>query len=402
MCVTAPLSAAFFLYLRGKIPSEIKDAHAFGKEDAALQAARTRRRALRHGGKMKNTLEIYGTLGPSCADTKTLREMFAAGITGMRLNLSHGTLDDSADMIEAFHRAADSEGVSPSLLIDMQGPELRIGVVKKGYVIREEDEVLLSPRSNAVKGEGTIPIPEEIFDHYEKGMILLLDDGKIRLSVTGMADNDQGRIMKAKALTGGPVLSRKSIAVQGMTVTGNTLTRQDLLNLNRAAGAGVTDVMQPFVRGAADLLEVKKAMKSAGAGGCRLFAKIENLEGIKAVEEILPLTDMLVIARGDLGNAVPLWELPRIQKEISGKCLSAGVPFMVVTQMLASMEKSPVPTRAEVSDIFNAVADGASAVMITGESASGLYPVRASEYLVRTAMEGLRWKERIAAYNPAL
>ena len=342
---------------------------------------------------MSRDLEIFGTLGPSCADAEILREMFAAGITGMRLNLSHGTLDDSAEMIEAFHRAAQLEGVRPSLLIDMQGPELRIGMVKKGAVVNEGEEVLLFPRGLSAAGEEMIPIPEEIFDHYEKGMVLQLDDGKIRLKVTGMADAGPGRIMRARAITGGPLLSRKSIAVQGMSVTGNTLTQQDLLNLDRAAEAGVTDVMQPFVRGAADLTQVREAMRERGAGSCRLFAKIENQAGISAVQEIIPLTDMLVIARGDLGNAVPLWELPRVQKEISAKCLSAGVPFMVVTQMLASMERSPVPTRAEVSDIFNAVADGASAVMITGESASGLFPVRASQYLVRTAEEGLRWRK---------
>ena len=342
---------------------------------------------------MSRDLEIFGTLGPSCADAEILREMFAAGITGMRLNLSHGTLDDSAEMIEAFHRAAQLEGVRPSLLIDMQGPELRIGMVKTGAVVNEGEEVLLFPRGLSAAGEEMIPIPEEIFDHYEKGMVLQLDDGKIRLKVTGMADAGPGRIMRARAITGGPLLSRKSIAVQGMSVTGNTLTQQDLLNLDRAAEAGVTDVMQPFVRGAADLTQVREAMRERGAGSCRLFAKIENQAGISAVQEIIPLTDMLVIARGDLGNAVPLWELPRVQKEISAKCLSAGVPFMVVTQMLASMERSPVPTRAEVSDIFNAVADGASAVMITGESASGLFPVRASQYLVRTAEEGLRWRK---------
>ena len=342
---------------------------------------------------MSRDLEIFGTLGPSCADAEILREMFAAGITGMRLNLSHGTLDDSAEMIEAFHRAAQLEGVRPSLLIDMQGPELRIGMVKKGAVVNEGEEVLLFPRGLSAAGEEMIPIPEEIFDHYEKGMVLQLDDGKIRLKVTGMADAGPGRIMRARAITGGPLLSRKSIAVQGMSVTGNTLTQQDLLNLDRAAEAGVTDVMQPFVRGAADLTQVREAMRERGAGSCRLFAKIENQAGISAVQEIIPLTDMLVIARGDLGNAVPLWELPRVQKEISAKCLSAGVPFMVVTQMLASMERSPVPTRAEVSAIFNAVADGASAVMITGESASGLFPVRASQYLVRTAEEGLRWRK---------
>ena len=166
------------------------------------------------------------------------------------------------------------------------------------------------------------------------------------------------------------------------------------MNLKEAAAYGVTDVMQPFVRGASDLRTVKNAMREAGAGNCRLFAKIENRTGVAALSEILPETDMVVIARGDLGNAVPLWELPCVQKEISAQCLKHQVPFMVVTQMLASMENSPVPTRAEVSDIFNAVADGASAVMITGESASGKYPVQASSYLVRTAKEGLRWRER--------
>ena len=343
---------------------------------------------------MTTELEIYGTLGPSCADVTTLRQMFAAGITGMRLNLSHGTLDDSSQMLEAFHRAADAEGVRPSLLIDMQGPELRIGKVKEGACVREGEEVLLAPKGLGGETGEMIPIPEEIFDHYEKGMVLLLDDGKIHLEAIGASDGGSGRIMRARALTGGPILSRKSIAVRGMTITGKTLTQQDLMNLKKAAKAGVTDVMQPFVRGADDLKEVRAAMKESGAGNCRLFAKIENRAGIEAVREIIPLTDMLVIARGDLGNAVPLWELPRVQKEISEKCLQEGVPFMVVTQMLASMEKSPVPTRAEVSDIFNAVADGAGAVMITGESASGLYPVKASQYLVKTAEEGLRWRKK--------
>ena len=218
-------------------------------------------------------------------------------------------------------------------------------------------------------------------------MILLLDDGKIRMRAVGTAETDSGRIITAEVLTGGPVLSRKSIAVQDMAITGNTLTQQDLLNLSRAAGAGVTDVMQPFVRGAADLREVREAMKERGAGSCRLFAKIENRTGIAAVEEIMPLTDMLVIARGDLGNAVPLWELPGVQKEISQKCLAAGVPFMVVTQMLESMTHRQVPTRAEVSDIFNAVLDGAASVMVTGETAAGDYPELVIRYMSHTVHE---------------
>ena len=310
-----------------------------------------------------STLEIYGTLGPSCADPGILRQMFETGITGMRLNLSHGTLEHSAGMIEAFHKASAEAGVRPSLLIDMQGPELRIGNIEKGRM------------------------------HYEDGMILLIDDGKRKLKTTGLVHSAEGDTITARVLTGGELLSRKSIAAEGMAITGNTLTEQDLMNLRDAARFGVTDVMQPFVRGAKDLREVREAMQESGAGSCRLFAKIENAAGIAAVEEIMPHTDMIVIARGDLGNAVPLWNLPYVQKEISEKCLKADVPFMVVTQMLASMEKAPVPTRAEVSDIFNAVADGASAVMITGESASGMYPLQAADYLVRTAREGLRWRE---------
>ena len=342
---------------------------------------------------METKLEIYGTLGPSCADTQILRQMFAKGITGMRLNLSHGTLRDSGHMISAFHDAAALEGVSPSLLIDMQGPELRIGTVAAGLTLSEGDDAVLRTAAFHKTADGEIPVPPEIYDNYEEGMVLLIDDGKIRLKAVGKeGEGDTARIL-AKTETGGRLISRKSIAVLGKSVTGSTLTKQDLVNLGNAADAGVTDVMQPFVRSARDLMEVRKAMEERGAGNCRLFAKIENRAGIEAAEQILPLTDMLVIARGDLGNAVPLWELPYVQKEISLKCLRAGVPFMVVTQMLASMENSPVPTRAEVSDIFNAVADGASAVMITGESASGRYPVQASEYLVMTAREGLRWRE---------
>ena len=280
-------------------------------------------------------------------------------------------------MIEAFHLAAGLEGVSPSLLIDMQGPELRIGVLERAIPLSKGQEAVLIEKGAFGETSGAIPIPPEIFDHYEPGMILLIDDGKIQLRAEKLFnESGTGRRITARALADGT-------------------TGQDLENLRCAYDAGVTDVMQPFVRGAADMREVRKAMEENGAGHCRLFAKIENRDGIRAVDEILPLTDMLVIARGDLGNAVPLWELPRVQKEISLKCIAADIPFMVVTQMLASMERSPVPTRAEVSDIFNAVCDGAGAVMITGESASGLYPVRASQFLVKTAQEGLRWRERI-------
>ena len=145
--------------------------------------------------------------------------------------------------------------------------------------------------------------------------------------------------------------------------------------------------MQPFVRDAEDLKTLRAALNEAGAESIALFAKIENMDGVDHLSELLPHADEIVIARGDLGNAIPLWQLPGVQKHISRACKEAGKNFMVVTQMLYSMEKSPVPTRAEVSDIFNAVYDGASSVMVTGETAVGAYPVEVIRYLANTAKE---------------
>ena len=166
-----------------------------------------------------------------------------------------------------------------------------------------------------------------------------------------------------------------------------TLTDSDLKNIGLAAEYGVTGVMQPFVRNKEDLLTVREALEKAGAAHIEIFAKIENLQGVAALEELLPYCDHVVIARGDLGNAMPLWKLPGMQKEIAAKCRAAGKPFMVVTQMLDSMHERAVPTRAEVLDIYNAVLDGAASLMLTGETAAGKFPVESMEYLVKTGEE---------------
>ena len=155
-------------------------------------------------------------------------------------------------------------------------------------------------------------------------------------------------------------------------------------NLRHAQEYEVYGVMLPFVRGKQDLIDLRRALNETGNEQIRIFAKIENMDGVDRIDELIPECNEIVIARGDLGNAVPLWELPKIQKYLSRKCREAGRPFMVVTQMLASMENSPVPTRAEVSDIYNAVLDGASSVMVTGETASGKYPAEVIRYLVNT------------------
>lgn len=300
--------------------------------------------------------------------------MFRAGMTGVRLNLSHVTLHEAAGQIEALHSAAARCGVKAKLLVDMQGPELRVGALKESLFLEKGAEILL--------GAGGIPVPEIVLPYLVKWQKILLDDGKLLLEVTEPA--------RAKVLRGGELKGRKSIALPGCTLRTPTMTAQDLANIALAAEYGVTGVMQPFVRDREDLETVRNALDAADCENIRLFAKIENMDGVNNLDSLLPECDEIVIARGDLGNAMPLWELPKVQKYIAAKCRAVGRDFMVVTQMLSSMEKSPVPTRAEVSDIYNAVLDGAASVMVTGETAVGAYPVEVIQYLTNTAMEAAR------------
>lgn len=368
-------------------------------------------------------VKIYGTLGPACQDEKILTEMFALGMTGMRLNLSHVTLAESGELIGKMKRAAESCGVKPQLLIDLQGPELRTGAVAEPILLKNEEIVeicaaadqkvvefleknreeltetadkkknsessLVQNRTSAQRMPARIELPDITIPYLIPGQEILLDDGKIHLKVVENPENrkmgsGEKRRYFAKVLWGGLLKSRKSAAFPGAKINSPTLTKADLENIRLAKEMGVTGVMQPFVRGREDLECVKNALKEAGAEDVKLFAKIENLDGVRKLEELLPGADEIVIARGDLGNAVHLWDLPSVQREISQKCLVTGKPFMVVTQMLASMERNPVPTRAEVNDIFHAVLDGASSVMVTGETAAGDYPVEVIRYLVNT------------------
>ena len=326
---------------------------------------------------MRREMEIYGTIGPSCANTEILKQMFEAGMTGIRLNLSHTTLQESADKLRMIWTAAEAAGKKAELLIDLQGPELRIGRLDHLLSLKEGQQILL--------GKGGIPVPDTVLSVIQKGDELLLDDGKILLRADGETS--------AYVVRGGLLESRKSIAIVGRSVNAPTMTQQDRENIMRAANAGVSAVMQPFVRSREDLIEVRQTLDACGGRDIRLFAKIENLAGVSNLTDFFGYADEIVIARGDLGNAVPLWKLPAVQKEIAAKCRAAGVPFMVVTQMLASMEQHPVPTRAEVSDIFNAVLDGAGSVMVTAETAVGAYPVEAVRVLASTVHAAIEYLE---------
>lgn len=326
-------------------------------------------------------ISIYGTFGPACGDCHTLTAMFRAGMTGMRLNLSHTSLSDSADRIAAFHTAAAAAAVTPELLIDMQGPELRIGDLPA--------PMTLTDGGTAVLGEGGIPVPPVTLPVMYAGDAVVLDDGKIGLRVT----ENCGSHVLCIVERGGILTSRKSIKLKNpdAAVDMPVLTDHDLNNVRMAGAYGVTGLMQPFVRSGEELRRVREALNANGGENVKIFAKIENMQGVANLSDILPEADVIIIARGDLGNDMDLWQLPAVQKDIAAACREAGKPFIVVTQMLASMEHSPIPTRAEVSDIFNAVVDGCGGVMVTGETAVGRYPVETIRYLTNTAASAEAW-----------
>ncbi len=337
-------------------------------------------------------VDIYGTIGPMCCDVDTLAAMFEAGMTGIRLNLSHVTLKESEELIGNLHRAADLSGVKAQLLIDMQGPELRIGRMSAPIDLKDGDHLEFIEQGNpdARKARDLrkiVTVPGEVIDALQPGKDVLLDDGKILVRVEG----NSGRSVNSLVLRGGLLSGRKSIAIPGTRIDIPTMTQADLRNIEVAGEYGVTAVMQPFVRNKEDLVTVRNVLHKTGNDGISLFAKIENMDGVRQIDELISAADHIVIARGDLGNAVKLWELPGVQKYIAEKCRHASRDFMVVTQMLSSMETHPVPTRAEVSDIFNAVLDGASSVMVTGETAVGRYPVLTISYLAKTVREALKY-----------
>lgn len=322
-------------------------------------------------------IDVFGTLGPSCSEEEVLRKMFEAGMTGIRINLSHTMLKDCSSSLENIRAAALSCGITPKLLIDMQGPELRIGSLSGTLTLKEGDELILGKG----REKGAVPLDKRILAAMKSGREVLLDDGRISAKVLTVSEDDA----LLKVTRGGSLFGRKSIAIVGTSVDMPALTDNDLENIKLAEDLGITGIMQPFVRSADDLSAVREALDANGGKDISIYAKIENTAGVANLESFFEYADEIVIARGDLGNAVPLWELPGVQKDIAKRCNAANMPFMVVTQMLASMEHSKVPTRAEVSDIYNAVLDGAHSVMVTGETAVGDYPVEVISYLKKTA-----------------
>ena len=245
-------------------------------------------------------LEIYGTLGPACANKEILKQMFFSGMNGIRLNLSHVNLTDSQEWLTILHEAAGEANVEPKLLIDMKGPELRIGKLDKPIHLIEGGIVCLGTE---------IAVPEQVYGHVPVGQRILLDDGKFLLEVQEV----KGKNIICKVLHGGELTSRKSLALPHQHIQMPVLTPSDMENLRLAKKYGITGIMQPFVRNAEDLKALKQIVRELDAESLEIYAKIENMDGVRHLTELLPYCDHIVIARGDLGNAMPLYELPMVQ-----------------------------------------------------------------------------------------
>lgn len=341
--------------------------------------------------------KIYGTVGPSCHEKEVLIQLFEKGMTGIRINLSHVNLVEVTEWIEnirsAYEVVKEENPAQPPLemLIDLIGPEMRLGELLSERKINAGDRLTVMAEGKTDMFELTeLAIPRPVFEKLEVGTFLLIDDGKILLEV----EEKRSRAAECVVVRGGILRSEKSIAIPGVAFETPTLTESDIDNIRKAKEYGITGVMLPFVRGKEDLCNLEGALEAAGAKDIRVFAKIENMLGVEKIEELLPFCDEIVIARGDLGNAMALWDLPVVQARIAKICNEAGKDFMVVTQMLSSMEKHAVPTRAEVSDIFRAVSEGAASVMLTGETAAGKYPVESMEYMVKTVKAAEAYKAK--------
>lgn len=320
----------------------------------------------------ESMMDYYGTYGPSCSTIEVIDQLAKSGMTGLRYNISHASLASTADFCRELNAYCKATHRSLKQVIDLCGPEVRIGVMPESMMLEEGDVLLL--------GE-SVPVQGEVLEALEVGDVVLLDDGKIE----GVTVESHKTCAALKITIGGLLHSRKSLKIRGKLVNLPVVNPSDRESLVLAKALGITGVMQPFARRGEDLIRLRSELTRLGLGELKVLAKVENRDGVEALADLLPHCDEVVIARGDLGNDVPLWELPSIQKRVARVCRDNGVPFMVVTQLLDSMITRPKPTRAELSDVYNGVLDGCASLMLTGETANGAYPVEAITYLVKTA-----------------
>ncbi len=320
--------------------------------------------------------KIIATLGPSSSDHEQIRALFKAGADVFRLNFSHGTQDDHRQRLFTI-RQLEKELERPiGVLMDLQGPKLRIGAIAGGQVRLAEGARFRLDLESAPGDAQRAPLPHpESFAALQPGTTLLLDDGKLRLEVDACGPD----FADTKVVTGGPLRDRKGVNVPGAVLPLSPLTEKDREDLAFGLDLGADWIALSFVQRPEDVVEARRLIDDRAA----IMVKLEKPAALDCLEELLRLSDAAMVARGDLGVEMPPEEVPGRQKDIIHACRLAGKPVVVATQMLESMINSPSPTRAEASDVATAVYDGADAVMLSAETAAGEYPVEATAMMDR-------------------
>jgi pyruvate kinase len=325
-------------------------------------------------------IKILATLGPSSSDPATIASLFDAGADVFRINMSHTPHARMRELVAAIREIENRYGRPIGILVDLQGPKLRIGAFKDDAVTLVKGATF-ELDADATPGDATrvqLPHPE-ILTALEPGHTLLLDDGKIEL--VALETSPTRALTRVKF--GGKLSNRKGVSLPDTTLAFSALTAKDLSDLEASLDAGIDWVGLSFIQRPDDLAEAKKITR----GRASVMAKIEKPQAVSRLGEILDLTDALMVARGDLGVEMPLEKVPGVQKQITRTARRAGKPVVVATQMLESMIQNPVPTRAEVSDVATAIFEGADAIMLSAESAAGQYPVEAVAMMNRIAVE---------------
>jgi pyruvate kinase len=327
-----------------------------------------------------NRTKIVATMGPASAKKEVLLAMIKAGVNVCRLNFSHGRPEDHKAVIDTIREINEEYKTNVGILADLQGPKIRIGLVKDGGIHLVNGTQIKITTQECIGNDEQIYITYDTFPQdVQADEIILLDDGKLQLRVI---ETNRLDTVICEVVHGGILTSRKGVNLPNTKVSIPSLTEEDLINLQFALKYDVEWIGLSFVRTGQDIIELKEIIAKSGKAA-RVIAKVEKPEAIDNIDEIIAATDGVMVARGDLGVEMPLEEVPLLQKMIARKCRAASKPVIVATQMLESMITTPRPTRAEVNDVANSVLDGADAVMLSGETSVGEFPVIVIETMAK-------------------
>lgn len=345
---------------------------------------------------MLKKTKIVCTIGPASRDADTMREMLEAGMNVARLNFSHGTHEEHRKTIETFRRVRDEQDRPAAILLDTKGPEIRLGDFENGSEILEEgDEFTLTSEECPGTKERVSTTYKALPSQVSLGTSILIDDGRVRLRVAGTTEDE----VRCIVVNGGRVSNRKGVNIPNQSLDLEYISEADRQDILFGIEMDVDYVAASFVRSGADVKVLRSLLNENGGDRIKIISKIENTEGIENFKEILALSDGIMIARGDMGVEVDFEKLPGIQKKFIKECCKAGKTVITATQMLESMTHSPAPTRAEITDVANAVFDGTSAVMLSGESAAGDYPVETVKAMAKIVSQAEEDAEEVNQYK---